>query len=159
MKLFSKLIWFLGVILVPLGLIYFKSSDWTIISTDTMVEYLNNYRLRLGENASSNIEFQSMFIKGVLIAILFIAIKKLLVKDRHSGLGLHERSGDYILTIWSIIKTLAIYTALYFVATYLKINSDRLLESFTVIVVAVPIGIMAKLLNTQLWYEYNKAKK
>ena len=159
MKALTKLLWFLGVVIVPLGLIYFKSSDWTVISTDTLIGYLNNYRLRLGEDASSNIEFQSMFLKGLIIVVGLISTKRLFINERRSGMKFNEKSGDFYLTSWSIIKTLVIYTVLYFVATYLKINSDRLLESFTVILVSVPLGIIFKLWNTQLWYEYNNKKR
>lgn len=159
MKSVSKLLWFLGVVIVPLGIIYFKSSEWTITSTDTLIAYLNNYRLRLGEVASSNIEFKSMFLKGLIIVVGLMATKRLFVNERRSGMKFNEKNGDYLLTSWSIIKTVSVYTTLYFVATYLKINSDRVLESFTIILVSVPLGIIFKLWNTQLWYEYNNKKR
>lgn len=155
----KKLLNFLYVlsIFIALAIIYFKSDSYVFTITQTTRDYLDSYLERLINNGGSNIEFKELFVKLLVLYVGYRIIKSMMFK-RLVGLSLKERKGDWILNIWYITINLAVWTVLYNAANFFKVNTDKWMESFNLIIFIVIAGVICKIISVYQYYVDNMQK-
>jgi len=155
MKRLLGIVYYLGVLIVPLTVFYFNVDNYLVTATESSIEYLKEFLVKLvTEDSEGSIEFKKMFIYMVLVGVFYKVTSKFIF-DRKLGLSLKERKGDWIITLWQVSINVVIWIILYKTMSFFNINTGAWLESFNVIIIFVVIGNLAKLYSTFLHYMEN----
>lgn len=156
----KRLLYFLSLILmvvVPVSIMYFNYDTYAQVSAERLRDILDAYlyNIRFGIE-TDGLDFQWIIKMMFWTVIGYVIIDKKFIENRRSGLHLLERRGDWILSLWFIIKMTVIWYIVYWFATYLHINTDKWIESTNGIFICVAIGIVCNLIST---YLYNTSKR
>ena len=153
MKRLLFIVYVLGVVLIPLGILYFNTDKYLLTASQTSVDYLNIFI----DNLQNGVESVDRDYKRLFwVAALLIGLYKFMSKrifDRKLGLSLDQRKSDWVITIWQVSINAFVWYTVYRSATFFKINTDAWLESFNIINVLVGVGIIAKILHTYLHWQ------
>lgn len=148
----------LGVVVIPVIILYVNTDKYLLTASQTSVNYLNVFI----DNLQSGVESTRDYKRLIWIAGLFMGLYKFMSKrifDRKLGLSLDQRKSDWIITIWQLFINVTVWMIVYQSASFFGINTDKLLESFNIVMVLVGIGVSAKILHTYIhWQEQIKKR-
>lgn len=151
----KKLLYYSSLLLmvvIPLSIIYFQYEIFAVTSAQhlqiKLADFLHNYRYDI-QVEGTDWFFVTKALFWFIIGMRVIDTK--FMGNRISGLKLLERRGDWILSIWFILKVSASWYAVYWASLYLGINTDSVLESINWVFYCVGGGIFFKMISTYLY--------
>lgn len=151
MKKLLSLIYYLGVVFIPLIILWAYTDQYIETATITSIDTLNQFldRIQSGMDSPAR-DYKRLLFLGTIIAVAYKVFNKMIF-DRKLGLTLDKRKGDWIITIWQLSINLIAWVVVYKMATFFKINTDAILESSNIIMYCVIIGVVAKIYLTSIY--------
>ena len=151
MKKSLTITYLLSMFMIPLGILYFNTDAYLVTATKSMIEYLQDFLIRLGQDNEATVEYKQLFFKVGILVVAYKVLSKMIF-DRKLGLTLKQRKGDWLITLWSLGINLTAWFVVYASASMFNVNTDKWVESFNLIYLFVLIGTIAKIWNTYNYY-------
>lgn len=142
----------LGVVVIPISILYYYTDDYLLTASQTSVNYLNIFIDNLQNGVTVDRDYKRLIWIAALITGLYKFMNKRIF-DRKLGLSLEQRKSDWIITIWQLTINIGVWLVVYQSATFFKINTDAWLESFNIINTLVGFGVICKILHTYLHWQ------
>ena len=133
--------------IIPLGILYYNTDAYLITATESAIDYLQDFLVRLGEESDAVVEYKQLFFKVGILVIAYKILSKMIF-DRKLGLSLTQRKGDWLITLWTLSINLTAWFVVYASASMFNVNTDKWAESFNLIYLFVMLGTIAKIWNT-----------
>ena len=153
MKKFLYYMSLLFLVVVPISIFYFQYDAFAIVAAEhlktELTIFLDNYRYGI-EVEGINWFAAIKYLFWIVLVTKIVDTK--FIGNRITGLGLLQRRGDWVLSIWFIAKINVIWYGVYLMTNYLGINTDSMLESVNWVFYSIILGTIIKVIST---YRYS----